>query len=200
MSPRTKRLSLTATAALLLLSAYAARIWLLYPKPPDINKALLSECLIFASGDEFNRMFESHRRQYANALYARIAKLPLLEIGHLILDDATRWRILKFQQNLRRLPNSSAIEDHFYCLCLDRFYALPPLGQRAIILATALMIEQPMRSNPNWTNRPTDDQVATHLLRYVQNYPPHYQALACKFALDVRKQRESLGLNDPMTK
>jgi hypothetical protein len=195
-----RRVYLGAGLIVAILAAWGGRFWLLYPNPPDAATADLRECMDFSAGTEFNRMFERHRKQYVQAVLARLARQPLGDLLKLMLENpGPQSRISRMQRNIRMLEGHGAIESGFYAQLLERVYQMSPLARRTLILAVAVASDQRLKSDPNFAFLPSRQEFDKQFSEFMRDLKPGHQALITQFIMDVQAQRAAMGMKDPFT-
>src|SRR5436190_10244431 len=121
-------LYLTLALASIAGGVWGVQRWRSYPKVPDVKTAKLDDALAFIGTEDFNRMFESHRRRYAIAVAERMREKSFGEILTIFIRNdpgrEQRWR------NLRAIPDHEKINDAYVRLFLDKFFEESPARQQ----------------------------------------------------------------------
>ncbi len=173
-------------------------IWRHYPKAPDVGKVPLKDAIAFMGTGDFNRLFERHRRQFAMAIVNRLRERSFEELVTMMMDQSDIDGRKRIADNLRKLPGHEEIGSRMFSIFLDKFYELPALS-RAVYLTTFAIAQQgEMGKHPDRRLLPSPERFMKDLSNFLTRQPPHVQAQAGQFMLDLKQQRRRLGLKDPL--
>ena len=197
--------------SLLATGAWGVHRWATYPDVPDVATADLNESIAFMGTDEFNRLFARHRKAYALAIVNELEKKSFEDLVRLMMDRNGR-RLGGAVRNFRDIPGREEIEDAFGRLFLNKFYEMPKL-KRDMYLAMFAGFERMARqrerqggqsaqtaagTQPDRPRRrgglPTPDRFKAEWSKFVTRQPPRVQAQTGQFLMDLRKQREMMGM------
>ena len=171
--------------------------WIMYPSPPDVDKVDASESLAFIGSDEYNKMFEWHRKQFALAVVDKLRDKSFDELIQMMMNGGRDPKMRKVGENVRKLEDHDDIGDAVFSMLLDKFYEQPE-GKRQVYLMMAVRMEQGAAGrNPERFNIPSPDRFKKDLGRFMTRQSPQVQGKTARLIGDVRKQRKTMGLPDP---
>jgi hypothetical protein len=169
--------------------------WVTYPEAPDIATAELETSIAFVASDDFNRMFERHRRRFIEAMIARLGEESFPELLALVMQQDENRRDL--MRNLRRIEGHEDLAARFYGMFLDRFYDQPKTIRDAYLSMLIVAQQQGLGERTRELGLPSEDDLKRSMTEFVTRQPPRVQAQTTQFLLDLRRQREALGYPDP---
>src|SRR5688572_18491440 len=104
-------------------------IWLYatYPKAPDVQTADLNDSVAFMSSEEFGRMFEFHRRQFALDLIEKMREKTFDQLIGMMMTRNPAHRTIA--RNMREEPYRDEVEGAMFSLMLDKFFEQPEAKQ-----------------------------------------------------------------------
>jgi hypothetical protein len=184
-----------ALVAIVIGGAWGIWRWATYPKYPDLATATVEEAIAFMGDDEFNRMFEWHRRRYALGVAEKMREKPFAEIMRMMTSRAPEHEAAA--RNIRRLEARREIGDAFTRVFLDKFFEEPPMKQKAYLTVFAYLQQTEIAQHPERVGLPTAEEFKAGMGRFIGSQPPRVQGQMGQFLLDLRRQRELLGLPEP---
>lgn len=201
MTDQRKRTMVRAACvlAVFLVAAAAALLFVLRdrtPDPPDITTISLREAMRFEASDAYNELSESKRRAFSEAVVARLQALPFEDLLRLALDPARMEERRKRLANLRELPNYDELHSELAADFLEKFYGLPAFKRKVYLTAFALYQETESRLDPGRYEVPKPGEFHADAVKLFSKQSPAMKAYAMQFLIDLRQQRQKLGLRD----
>ena len=177
------------------LSAWGIYRWATYPNVPDLATVDLDTAINFLGSDDFNRMLERHRLRYAMAVVDRLSQSSFGELSMMMM----RWneRRAKIARNLRDIEGSDQLGSKLFAVFLDKFYAQSPAQQKAALFVIAAAQQGQINQHPAAFALPSIDEFKHDMGRFLSRQPPKVQAMCGQFLIDLKKQRDVMGLKDP---
>jgi hypothetical protein len=171
--------------------------WVRYPKPPDIRRMSIDDALAFMAGDGFNQLRASQRKAFAIATAEKMHEKSFGDILWM-MSRPDPQRQQRFA-NLRALAAADRedVGAAYMRVFLDRFYVEPPLKRKVYLTTFAGLQQTEISKHPEQFGLPNADQFKNDLGRFVSHQPPKVQAQMGQFLIDLKKQRDALGLKDP---
>jgi hypothetical protein len=181
--------------ALAVVACWGAWRWATYPSYPDAAAVPVEESIAFMGTDGFNRMFEWHRRRYALAVAEKMRENSFADILRMILErDPQREQA---GRNVRALESRREIGDAFMRVFLDKFFEEPAMKQKAYLTVFAYLQQTEIAKDPERVGLPSADEFKQGMARFISRQPPRVQGQMGQFLIDLRRQREILGLPEP---
>ena len=176
-------------------AAWGVWRWATYPKVPDVATVDLNTAINFMGSDDFNRMLEGHRLRYAMAVVDRLSQSSFGELSMMMM----RWneRRAKIARNLRDIEGSDQLGSKLFAVFLDTFYAQSPAQQKAALFVIAAAQQGQINQHPAAFALPSTDEFKQDMGRFLSRQPPKVQAMCGQFLIDLKKQRDVMGLKDP---
>lgn len=169
--------------------------WATYPEPPDVASSDVSDSLAFMGSDEFNEMYQFHRRRYAMELVEKLREKSFDELIALVMSRNPAHRSVA--KNLRASAFFEEVESALFNVMIDKFYEQPE-AKRNVYLSVAVMMEgQAMNKRPSAFKIPSPDRLKKDLGQFMSRQPPNVQGKTARLIMDVRKQRQIMGMKDP---
>ena len=198
------RISLAVLAILLIGGAtWGTREWIRYPKKPDISKVKVEDAIAFIGTDDFNRLYERDRKRYAMAAANRLREKSFAELVDMMVNPANstddRRRIA---ENLRKLPGNEEVTSVMMSIFLDKFYQQNET-QRNVHLMMMVKLGQSAGNRPEAARRmreqglPSLERFQKDFAKFLEKQPPRVQAQVAQFMMDLRRQREIMGVAEP---
>lgn len=182
-------------AILVTLLAWGVHRWWTYPQAPDVAAVDVNTAIDFMGTDAFNRMLERHRLAYALSVVDRLDQLSLTELMALMMRrEANRAEIAR---NLRQIEGHEQIGARMFAMFLEKYYALKGAERQAALVAIALAQQGQIMQNPEQFGLPTAEQFRRDMTRFMSRQPPRVQAMCGQFLIDLKHQRDRMGLPDP---
>jgi hypothetical protein len=179
----------------LLLAGRAFHRWATYPQVPDVASADLDSAISFIGTDDFNRMGNGHRLEYALAVVDRLGQASFADLAKLMFRrDENRARIAS---NIRGIEGHDQVGSRMFALFLEKYYDQSPAERQGALLIIAAAQQGQILRNPEAFGLPTADQFKQDFGRFVSRQPPRIQAMCGQFLIDLKQQRDSMGLRDP---
>jgi hypothetical protein len=197
MPPLKKTLLIACSLAGAGCALWAACAWHRYPKVPDVSAANVNDALAFVAGDDFNRMFQWHRRRFALATVDKLRQRSFDELVWMLLDPGNKEQRTRIARNIRMLSDHEDIHNKVLAIFLDKFYELPKFKQTTYLTTFALAQRVEMARHPQDFGLPDSDQFKQDMARFISKQPPRVQAQFGQFLLDLKRHRQFLGLKDP---
>ena len=169
--------------------------WWTYPTVPDVATVDLNTAINFMGSDDFNRMLEGHRLRYAMAVVDRLSQSSFGELSMMMM----RWneRRAKIARNLRDIEGSDQLGSKLFAVFLDKFYAQSPAQQKAALFVIAAAQQGQINQHPAAFALPSTTEFKQDMGRFLSRQPPKVQAMCGQFLIDLKKQRDVMGLKDP---
>lgn len=216
-----RRITIVAVGTPMLVAAVWALVWWIrYPSVPDPSKMDAVDALNFIATDDFNKMTESHRKEYAIASIERLREKPFKDIvsmamggkeGEKRLADrkAIGANIMKLEQDADKKEIGSAALRVF----LDKFYDLPKTDRDTYLTLWAMQEKMgrnkpkdgdgdkkdgdPAKGKPGEPRMPSPAEVESAWGDFLQHQPPRTAAQMGQLMEDMRKKRQMLGIKQP---
>ena len=169
--------------------------WATYPSAPDVATVDLDTAVNFMGTDDFNRLLERHRLRYAMAVVDRLSQSSFYDLSMMMM----RWndRRAKIAKNLRDIEGHDQLGSKVLAIFLEKFYAQSPAERKAALIFLAAAQQGQIAQHPQAFALPTSDQFKQDMSRFLTRQPPRTQAMFGQFLLDLKKQRDAMGLKDP---
>ena len=183
--------------ALVLAGGWAGWRWATYPRYPDVATAPVEDSIAFMGSDEFNRMFEWHRRRFALAVAEKMREKTFAQILSMIMSRNPQHE--QAGKNVRQLDRDARrdIADALTCVFLDKFFEEPAMKQKAYLTVFAYFQQTEIGRHPERVGLPSADEFKQGMARFISRQPPRVQGQMGQFLIDLRRQREILGLPAP---
>jgi hypothetical protein len=182
-----------AVALLLVGIGVGAFWWMKRPKMPPVSDA--ASGMKFMASDDFNKLTESQRLAYAMQVVDRMRGLPYDEYLHLMLrPDDLRMRLA---ENMRRVPGHEKFGSALFALFLDRFWEQNPGKRTGTLMIIALAQQGQFGKHPERYGLPSADEIKTEMNKFVTRQPVKTQAQCAQFMVELKRQREFMGLKEP---
>lgn len=168
--------------------------WATYPKPPDPHHSDFQTMYNFVASKDFDRMFESDQQRYVLAMVERLRDKPFEELVAMGMQrDPSRKDVAA---KIHRLPNNEQIDGAFLSVFLDKFYEMPEAKRTIYLMTFATFQNSRLADHPERLGLPSADRFKRDMTRFVSRQSPRIQAKTGQFLIDLRRQRETLGLPD----
>lgn len=168
--------------------------WAMYPKAPDARSSNFETMLNFVAGNDFDRMFESHRREYVLAMAEKLREKPFEELVAMAMKRDPNYRVVG--RKVHGLSDHQQIEGAFLSVFLDKFYEMPEAKRGIYLMTIATLQNSKLSKHPERLGLPSADRFKRDMTRFLSQQPPKIQAKTGQFLIDLRRQREVLGLPD----
>lgn len=188
---------LAAMAIAVLVGAFLGlREYINYPSAPDPAKVEFRQALEYMGGEEFNRLYQSHRKQFAMTITDRLNEMEFADLLAFAMNPANRELMRKVGENMRNVEGHEEVGARMLSLFLEKFYQLPPQQRVGHLTMLALVPEGSRGPGGGGGDRglPSLERFKESFTRFVTRQTPRTQAMAGQFMLDLRRQREILGL------
>jgi len=181
--------------ACVVLGSWGVQRWWTYPQVPDVAAVDLDTAVDFMGSDEFNRMLERHRLSYAMAVVDRLSGASFYDLSMMMM----RWndRRARIAKNLRDIEGHDQLGSKVLSIFLEKFYEQSPAERRAALIFLAAAQQGHIAQHPQAFALPTTEEFKQDMGRFIARQPPRTQAMFGQFVLDLKKQRDSMGLKDP---
>jgi hypothetical protein len=187
---------LTVTfATALALCTWGVWRWATYPQPPDVATADLDAMFDFIGSDEFNRMFEQHRLDYMSAVVDRLGQASFKDYLALMMRGSDQRA--QITANVRSVKGYDQLGSKLFALFLEKYYAQSPAERKATLILLAYAQETYIARSPEEFDLPSIEEFKRDASRFMSRQPPRVQAMCSQFLLDLKAQRDALGLKDP---
>ena len=184
---------ISCAAAVLL--AWGIYFYAHYPKVPDLTKVDPITGIKFIATDDFKRLTLSHQQRYAQAALSRLSELEFKDLMMLMMQhNGYMGDVFK---NVRSLPEGEKIGGTVLRVFLNDFYRLNKTQRNVALTAVALAQQGEMGQHPERFGLPTADRFKGDMAKFLSNQPPHVQGQMGEFMMDLRNQRDALGLQQP---
>jgi hypothetical protein len=170
-----------------------AFLWMKRPKMPPVTDA--ASGIRFMASDDFNKLSESQRLKYAMEVIDRMRALGYDEYLHLIL--APDEQQMRLAANLRKVPGHEQFTSALFAMFLDRFWDQNPGKRSATLMLVALAQQGQFGKHPERYGLPSADQIKNEMNKFVTRQPLKTQAQCAQFMVELKRQREFMGLKDP---
>ncbi|MCC6423579.1 MAG: hypothetical protein IT447_08890 [Phycisphaerales bacterium] len=165
--------------------------WATYPKAPDPKSSNFETMFNFVSGKDFDRMFESDRRQYVLAMVEKLRQKPFEELVALGMKRDPNYRVVG--KKIRGMDDHEQIESAFLSLFLDKFYEMPEAKRTVYLMTFVTLQNSKLDEHPERMGLPSTDRFKRDMTRFISRMSPKIQAKTGQFLIDLRRQREVLG-------
>jgi hypothetical protein len=170
--------------------------WDRSPKPPDLAKLDVRAAIAFEASDDYNRMSEARRIAFSRGVIGKLHQLPFEEMLAFALDannmDINRRRL----DNMRKLPNFDALHGELAADFLQKFYQLPEFKRQIYLSLLAFYQDMEARIDPDRYKNPAPEQFHAEAMRLFAAQSPVMKAYGMQFMIDLKHQRQKLGLKD----
>ena len=166
------------------------------PDPPDITAISLRDAMKFEASADYDKMSAAKRRAFSDGVLQKLQALPFEEMLRTALDPANMEMQRKRLANLRKLPNYDELHSRYAAHFLEKFYDLPALKRKVYLTALAFYQEAESRLDPGRYKLPAPGEFQANVFTLFAKQPPKMKAHALQFMIDLRQQREKLGLTD----
>jgi hypothetical protein len=187
--------SLVGSVAVLWCAVWGIHRWATYPTVPDVKTTDLESAINFMGSEDFNRMLQRHRLAYALAVVDRLGQASFAEILRIMINRGeNRPRVAR---NLAALEGREQISAKMFAIFLEKYYALSPT-ERQVAMVSIIAVQQGIISkDPKEFGLPTMDELRHDMSRMMSRQSPRVQAMCGQFLIDMKRQRDKLGLKDP---
>lgn len=169
--------------------------WMTYPDVPDVRSAQLDQVIGFMGTDDFNRMIERHRIEYALGVVDRLRGKSFEEILLLMMkQDPRRQHIAA---NMRATPGNEKVTSAMLGMFFDKFYELSGPKKTLYLTTIALAQQGEIGKHPERFGLPPPNQFQGDLKGFMSRQPVRVQAQMGQFLIDLKKHRERMGLKEP---
>jgi hypothetical protein len=149
----------------------------------------------FMASDAYTRMSDQQRLGYAMKVVDGLRSLSYDE--YLAVISRHDERQMRMYQNLRATPGHDKVSAAIFALFLDRFWEQNPGKRAATLTAIALIQQSEFGKHPERYGLPTHQQIKSEMNKFVTNQPVRTQAQCAQFMVELKRQREMMGLKDP---
>lgn len=172
-------------------------IWLYvtYPKAPDVASGDLDESMAFMGSEEFNQMFEFHRRKYAMEIVDKLGEKSFDELVALVMSRNPVHR--EVARNIRNSEFRDEIEGAVFRVMLDKFYEQPEAKRNVYLTLAVTMESRAVSKRPSAFQIPSPDRLKKDLGQFMTRQSPATQGKTARLIGDIRKQRQIMGMPDP---
>ena len=189
-------LSIMAAAALAGGTSFLLLQWDRSPLPPDITKMDLKAAMAFEATDDFNKLSEKRRREFAEAVFNRLRELPFEDMVSIALDPNNVAMQKKRIANLRKLSNYNQLKSQYVAEFLQKFYKLPPFKRGVYLTMLAYYQELERVVDPAKFKMPEAGEFHADAMKLFENQPPVMKSYAMQFWMDLTTHRKRLGLKE----
>jgi hypothetical protein len=166
------------------------------PEPPNVAAMSLRDAMQFEGSDEYTKLSEAKRRAFSEAVIGKLQALPFEGMLRIALDSANMDMQRKRLANLRKLSNFDELHSRLAADFLEKFYKLSPLKRSVYLTAFAYYQEMEARVDPARYKTPEPGEFHTDAVKLFSKQSPTMKAYAMQFMIDLRGQRQKLGLRD----
>jgi hypothetical protein len=167
--------------------------WITYDRMPPVRD--VDSAMRFMSTDDFNRYNERQRLKYAMDTIDKMRQMPYDDLlGQLGRHDEQRTRMMN---NLRKVPGHERFGAEMFALFLDRFWDQNPGKRTATLMMIAMIQQGEFGKHPERYGLPSADQIKHEMNKFVTRQPVKTQAQCAQFMVELKRQREFMGLKDP---
>lgn len=166
------------------------------PDPPDVTAISLRDAMQFEASADYDKMSAAKRSAFSEGVRRKLDALPFEEMLRTALDPANMDMQRKRLANLRKLPNYAELHSRYVADFLQKFYKLPPLKRKVYLSALALYQEAEFRLDPSRYKLPDPGEFQADAFKLFAKQPAATKAHAMQFMIDLRQQRQKLGLKD----
>lgn len=195
--PRRAKIATLALLAVIALTVggYAVYRHATYPATPDLATADDRALRAFMASDEFNRLTEADRERVALAYVGRLRGKSFDQLFKLMLaPDPTRKQMAA---NIRKMSGREKIGSAFLAMFLDKFDALAGAQRAAVLTAMAFAQQGAIATRAEAFGLPSPDKFKRDLGRFLAHQPPRVQGQTGQMLIELKQQRQALGLPDP---
>lgn len=192
---RGRAVAATLVVAFVALAGWGVYRWATYPVAPDVATVDLDTAVNFMGTDEFNRLLERHRLRYAMAVVDRLSQSSFYDLSMMMM----RWneRRSKIAKNLRDIEGHDQLGSKVLAIFLEKFYAQSPAERKAALIFLAAAQQGQINQHPAAFRLPSIAEFKQDMGRFLHRQPPKTQAMFGQFLIDLKKQRDAMGLKDP---
>src|SRR5687768_17415317 len=192
---RGRAFAATLVVAFVVLAGWGVYRWATYPSAPDVATADLDTAINFMGSDDFNRLLERHRLRYAMAVVDRLSQSSFYDLSLMMM----RWneRRSKIARNLRDIEGHDQLGSKVFAIFLEKFYAQSAAERTAALIVIAAAQQGQIMKHPGAFALPSIDEFKVDMGRFLSRQPPKVQAMCGQFLIDLKKQRDAMGLKDP---
>lgn len=189
--------------ALLGIAALGSAIWALvwwarYPKTPDVRNGDLDTSIAFMATDNFNRLTESHRKRYTQAVIEKHRELAFPDLLRRAMDRSKNEQRRQIVKNVRAIPGGDGLGTEMFGLFIDKFYQLPEEQRNEYLTMMVFAQQTEIKKRAKEMGLPSPDRLAKEMTRVMSSTPPQTQARMGQFMLDMKKTRQQWGIKDPI--
>jgi hypothetical protein len=166
------------------------------PDPPDVTAMDLREAMKFEASADYEKMSVAKRAAFSEAVLEKLHAMPFEEMLRIALDPSSMEMQRKRLGNLRKLPNYAEIHSKYAAQFLEKFYELPAMKRGVYLTALALYMEAESRLDPGRYKTPSPGDFHKDAVKLFAGQSPTMKAYAMQFMIDLRQQRNKLGLKD----
>ena len=166
------------------------------PEPPNVAAMSLRDAMEFEGSDEYLKLSDAKRRAFSEAVIGKLQALPFEGMLRVALDPGNMDMQRKRLANLRRLSNFDELHSRLAADFLEKFYKLSPLKRSVYLTAFAYYQEMEARVDPARYKTPKPGEFHTDAVKLFSKQSPTMKAYAMQFLIDLRGQRQKLGLRD----
>jgi len=147
------------------------------------------------ASEDFNRMFESHRKQYALDLVEKLREKSFDELIALVLSRNPMHRELA--RNIRNSEFRDEVEGAVFSVMLDKFYEQPEAKRNVYLTMAVTMEGRAVSKRPGAFEIPSPDRLKKDMGGFMSKQSPSIQGKTARLLMDIRKQRKIMGMPDP---
>lgn len=166
------------------------------PDPPDVTSMKLTDAMKFEASADYEKMSVAKRGAFSEAVLQKLHAMPFEEMLRLALDPANMEMQRKRLANLRKLPKYQEIHSKYVAEFLKKFYELSPMKRGIYLTALSLYMEAESRLDPGRYKTPAPGDFHKDAVQLFAGQSPKMKAYAMQFMIDLRQQRQKLGLKD----
>jgi hypothetical protein len=201
MTVRRKRVIFTAMGVVATVACVAGAAYFIInrdttPDPPEVTAIDLREAMRFEASADYEKMSVAKRGKFSEAVLQKLHAMPFEEMLRIALDPANMEMQRKRLANLRKLPNFSELNSKYVSAFLEKFYKLPAMKRGVYLTALALYMEAESRLDPARYKTPSPGDFHKDAVQLFAGQSPTMKAYAMQFMIDLRQQRQRLGLKD----
>ena len=188
-------LQFLAALALLAAAGYGLYRYATYPAAPDPATADAPTLRAFIASDAFNNLTQAHRERLALGYVDRLRDQSFGDLlKSMLAQDPLRKRM---SANVRRMDAKEKVGGAFLGLFLDKLDELNGAQRTAMLTAMAYAQQAEIARRADEFGQPTPDKFKSDMGRFLAHQPPRVQGQMGQFLIDLKRQRQYLGLSDP---
>jgi hypothetical protein len=166
------------------------------PDPPNVTAMGLRDAMEFEGSDAYTKLSDAKRRAFSEAVIGKLQALPFEGMLRIALDPANMDMQRRRLANLRKLRDYDELHSRLAADFLEKFYKLSAFKRSVYLTAFAYYQEMESRIDPARYKTPEPGEFHTDAVKLFSKQSPKMKAYAMQFMIDLRGQRQKLGLKD----